>query len=149
MIRNATHDDKPRLMALAQIMHAESRFAEKYPFDTDKVADLLTAAIDSEVHCALVCTDGTDVNGALFGYVAEQYFSRAKVAQDMALFVSPDKRGGIAAVRLCKAFHAWSKTVGAVDCEIAHNTDVQPERFGLLMEASGFHLVGRLFSKGV
>lgn len=149
MIRAATTFDIPRLLDLARAMHAESRFADRYPLAEDKLATMLEGAILSRVWCALVVERDGEVIGGFVGYVSEQWFSRAKVAQDVALFIEPSRRGGMEAVRLIQSFAAWGRDQGAIDIEIGVNTGVQMERTGRLLAAAGFNLVGQLYTKGV
>lgn len=146
MIRDIEDRDFPVLLNLAREMHAESRFAARYPFDPGKVESLLRLGMRSDDWAAWVIEDDGMICGAFLGMVTEQWFSRALVAQDLALFVRPEHRGRMAGMRLVERFKLWARTRGAVDVEVGVNTGVATERTGYLLRACGFRPVGALYS---
>lgn len=147
MIRPAVIDDLPALLRLAELMHSESRFAGRYPFDHYKARELLDTAIWHPAWVVWVAEKDGELVGGLVGTISEQWFSRELVVQDLAVFVKPDARGGFIAARMVRLFHEWAVDRGAVDCEIGVNTGVHPERTGELLKAAGFEQVGQLYSK--
>lgn len=150
MIRAATHADIPRLVELGQAMHAESRF-RRYPYEIEDVAHSLAALISSPtVGVVLVEEAGGEIIGGFAGVVAPFFFaSKVKFASDMALFVLPGKRGGMAAAKLVRAFHAWAKEQGASETNLGINTGVHPERTGRFFERLGFKCCGALYLQEV
>ena len=112
MIRPATLDDLPDLVFLAEKMHGESRFRDR-PFVEAKVAAMACSCIQSEHGLALVAELEGEVVGGFLGGVAEREWNHDLVAYDHGLFVSPDRRGGILAIRLLEQFAAWARSLGA------------------------------------
>jgi len=149
VIRRATVADLGRLVELARKMHAESRF-RIYRFAEQKVRDMLQGLIDSpETGLVMVAVDRTtgEIVGGMAAMCVEQWFSDEKVAQDLALFVDPDKRGGIAAARLVDEFLGWAYDMGAVTAELGINTGVRVERTALLFERMGMARTAYLYVK--
>ena len=72
----------------------------------------------------MVAEHGAVLEGGMVGAASEHWACDALVAFDIALFVLPDRRGGIAAARLLKAFAAWCKEQGAVIATAGISTQV-------------------------
>lgn len=146
MIRPATHDDIPTLVTLAERMHAESRYAAM-SFDVDKMARTFAALIDG-AGCLLVAEHDGEVVGGLAGWCAEHFFSREKVAGDYGVFVPPERRGGLVAARLLRAFVAWAREQGVADRWIQPGitTGVHQQATEQLYRAIGFVPVGTVFA---
>lgn len=147
MIRRATQDDLPRLLELAAAMHAESRF-RIYRFVPEKVSVLLEQAIGGQLpSVVLVAERDGAVVGGIVGLCTEQWFSDQLVAQDLAIFMEPRHRGGMAAARLIGAFVEWATEQGAVTTELGINTGVEVERTALLYGRLGLRLTAHLYVK--
>lgn len=146
MIRHATHADIPRLVEIGQSMHAESRF-RRYPYEVEDVARTLATIISTPTLGAVLVDDRDgEIIGGFAGVLAPFFFaSQVKFASDMALFVLPDKRGGMAAAKLVRAFHDWARAEGAAETNLGINTGVHPERTGKLFERLGFKCCGALY----
>lgn len=147
MIRAATAADTPAMLVLGRAMHAESRYAA-LPWDDAKVAELIGGLIASPDGLALVAEHDGVIVGGFLGAVDAHYFSPAKVATDFALFVAPDRRGGVLGAALLERFVAWAKARGAASVQVGITTGVHPERSARLLRACGFRDVGLLFEHG-
>ena len=148
-IRDMTAEDLPQVMRLAVAMLAESRFAAKYPIAEAKLQRMIQGLIDSADGAAWVADDGGEIVGGFLGVAIEQWFSHAWVAQDLAMFVSPDKRGSMIGVRFVRLFQEWANTRGCQDAEIGVNTGVAHDRTGDMLKACGMEPVGTLYSRSV
>ena len=133
-------------LALARAMHEESEF-RNLPFDDDKVARL---AWNPDVFAVLWRDDnGTgQYTGAMLGFAGPHYFCDAIVARDLALFVHPDRRGGVAAIRMVREFESWAVERGAVEGYLGSSTGVAPERTRLFYEHLGYRCIGSVNKKG-
>lgn len=127
MIRNATHDDIPRMVELGQQMHAESPNFRGMRFDADKLADAMRCAIDSPAGFARLAERDGMVIGGLVAMAVPHYFSSDSVACDLALFVAPEHRGGMAAARLVAAYRDWGRALGVAKVQLGVMTGVAPE----------------------
>lgn len=144
MIRLATHEDLGALLVLAEQMHGESRFARRR-FSLDKMARLFATLIDSEDGLVLVAERNGEVVGGFAGYVAEDWFGPEKTSGDFGMFVSPDRRGGVAAMAMLKAYRTWAQSRGVAQPEAGITTGVHLEATTRLYEAAGFHPIGTVF----
>lgn len=147
MIREAEPSDVAALVDLAEQMHAESRFAFM-PFCAGRVAEMMSIAVMSPAGFARVIEQDGQIIGAMAGQIGPHIFSEALVAWEYGIFVKPEHRGGMAAVRLVKAFEDWAVGMGASLIDIGISTGIHTERTGRLYQRLGFSPVGVLFSKG-
>lgn len=141
-------DDIEETIALAHINVTESRFAWM-PFDADKVRANLErmAKAPQSYNCALVARkeDGQLV-GYMAGQIEEYFFCRERVATSVFLFVDPQERGGLAAVKLILAFRKWAQNRGAVEIYIGVAGGVAIERTGRFLKRLGLALTGGNYS---
>ncbi|MFT4466003.1 MAG: N-acetyltransferase family protein [Sodalis sp. (in: enterobacteria)] len=128
MIRAATRDDIPALIAQGARMYQESRYAENSPFNALKCADLADHLINADAGCVLVTEHNGQIIGWLAGGIGEQWFSRQLMAFEYGVFISPSHRGGSAGARLVKSFIAWAKYHGAAVINMGITTGVHEER---------------------
>lgn len=147
MIRNATPSDIQTIVALGHLMHLESRF-KALPYASDKVSHIFTQLIDGKGF-AMVAEKDSQIVGVMGAIVMELWFSTVKAAQDFGLFIHPDHRGGMHAVRLLKAYEAWAKRQGVYAVEMGINTGVKVEETGRLLSLLGYTQVATLHSKEI
>jgi GNAT superfamily N-acetyltransferase len=145
-IRPAVLDDLPTLLALGRQMHAESPRFNALTFDDTKVLELLTSAIDDDRYLLIVVDDGDGgLVGGFIGYMTPLWFSHDEVAADLALFVDPDRRGGIVAAHLMKAYSEWAAARGAKQTTAGISTGVMVEQTAQMYRRLGFNQYGYLF----
>lgn len=146
MIRPATIDDLPAILELGGRMHLESRF-RALEFDLAKVARVFEQLINSDDGIVMLAEVNGRIVGGIAGVVVEHWFSVSKVAQDFALFIEPEHRGGMLAVRLLRQYEKWAFEQGAVAVEMGINTGVHVEQTAKMLELLGFRSVAVLHSK--
>lgn len=145
MIRPATIDDVPAILELGGRMHLESRF-RALEFDLAKVAGVFTSLIDG-AGLVLVAESKGQIVGGIAAVVIEHWFSTAKVAQDFALFIAPEHRGTMLAVRLLSRYEQWALEQGAIAVEMGINTGVHVEQTAKLFALRGFKQAAVLMAK--
>ena len=138
----ATVADLPAICVLGRAMHQESTFAPM-DYDLERVKETLGGLMDKSQF--VVVAEGTngDVIGGMAGMVTQSWFGNDMVANDLALFIHPDHRGGMLAARLIKTFVKWARLAGAKQirpgvisgCEVAD----------ALYEKLGFRRCGATF----
>ncbi len=111
-LRLATLEDLPALVVLGREMHATSSYAPM-DFDPERLKETITELMNKSQFVVVVEDTNGQVVGGMLGTVTQSWFGQDMVANDLALFVSQDARGGMAAVRLLKAFVQWAKLAGA------------------------------------
>lgn len=130
---------------LGKQMHEESVY-RVMQYDSEKVMTLAVRALDATDEGLLVIAvsddDENDVIGFMFGSVSEAYFSHDRIARDYAMFVKNDKRGGIAAVRMLKAYESLAAKKGAVLSFLGTTTGVDAQRTLDLYNRLGYQQIG-------
>lgn len=143
MIRHATATDIPRMVELGRAMHAEAPNFCGMRFDADRLAATIGAVIGNEVYgFARVAERDGEVIGGLVAMAAPHFFSPDLVACDLALFVAPEHRGGIAVARLVAAYRDWGRALGVVKAQIGLMTGIETERVEALLNRLGARRVG-------
>jgi GNAT superfamily N-acetyltransferase len=140
MIRPATFDDVPRLVALGRIMHAESPRFGALRFDAQILERTLRVAIAE--HFAMVALHDGVVVGGMVALLTPHWFSPDLTACDLALFIDPEYRGGMAPVRLLHAYAQWAKASGSRMTLFGVMTAVNTEKTVALAERLGWRRAG-------
>lgn len=146
MIRNAVGSDLLTLVDMGERMHAESSYAT-LDFDRDKVGSQISALMRDGI--VLVAEKGGRLVGGFMGGVTEFWFGRDLTGFDYALFIEPEHRHGITAVRLLTGFEAWCVSRGAKEIRLGITTGVAVEETGRFYEWFGYQRCGALFRKGI
>ena len=106
------------------------------------------AAQPATGNCAIVARNH---EGRLVGYLAgtieEYFFSRARVASSVFLFVDPRERGGLAAVKLVLAFRRWAQNRDAAELYIGIASGVTTDRTGRFLQRLGMKHTGGNYSQ--
>lgn len=148
IIRHAVQEDVPIIFALAKKMYEESAYNEVCSFDDKKSLALIQSALDNPDYYFLrVAEKDGAIIGMYGGFVTDYYFSNDLMAADLLLYVDPNKRGGLAAVKLIQAFEDWAFAKGAKEVCPASSTQIAPERTAQLYHLLGYEVVGNLFKK--
>jgi GNAT superfamily N-acetyltransferase len=143
-VRQATEQDIPALIALGRVMHAEAPALRHARFDGEKVEQALRHSVKQG--CAFVHQGGDgEIDAVFVGLVIERWFSSDRFAVDLAIFVRPDRRGGLVAYRLIDAFITWCDENGIEDRQLGVTTGVAPDATGALYERLGFERIGGLY----
>lgn len=142
MIRNATHDDIPRILELGAMMHMESRFSV-LKYNAGKVAVMCRHLINTDQFSEVVEKDGVIVGGFI-GFVTEHWASSDLIACDCGLFIDPRYRGARDGIRLAKRFKEWAIGKGAKMVTLGINTGVNPENTLKMLETCGYEKCGYL-----
>lgn len=145
MIRAATVNDLPALIAIGREMHAESWYAY-LAFDAEKLAIVLRQLVNGAGFLDVYERDGA-IEGGMAGVCSEMWFCTARIASDLALFVRTGRRGSIAAARLVESFMAWARSKGAAEVNLGISTNIRKVETGRFYEAMGFQHVGGIYKK--
>lgn len=144
-IRAASLRDLPQLVELGRVMHAESPRLGKLTLDELKAKATLAGLMSSAGGLLLVAEHEGKIIGGIAAVITEHWYSHDKMAYDIALFVRPDKRGGILAARLINAYAAWAREHGAVITQMGISTGVNVDTTGQLLENLGATRSGVLY----
>ena len=147
-IRLCTKKDILPMMHLACQMHEESPAYRDLPIELVKLENLALAAIENPRAATIMVftTDGR-VTG-MFGAIAtEEYFGTAITTCDLFLYVLPEHRGSLAALRLIKEYEKWAIDLGATRINLGITTGLLEAETGKLFEAAGFKHSGHLYTR--
>lgn len=151
IIRDASLDDIQQLVALGEAFHQESMFS-RIPFKREKVTQLLESLVKDIQNKKIffkVCIKEQTVYGGLIGFLSNYFFSDAYAANDLGLFILPDKRGSFAAAKLLKLFQEWGHQTGAMEVCMGVSTGIHAARTGKFYEAMKFQHVGGIYKYAI
>lgn len=142
MIRDATFDDLPQLVELGRVMHAESPRFARLTFSAGRLHLTLAALIEAGQFLRVGTDEAGAVVGGMAGMVTQHWASDDLVANELALFVAPEYRGGLLAVRLLTRYLQWAAERGAVIIQAGVTTGVDTETTARLYERMGLKRCG-------
>lgn len=148
MIRSADKSDLDDLVEMGRAMHAESNYAP-LAFSELVYRRFLEAVLEHEQCCILIAERNQGVVGVYIGVVNNAFFSMDKIAQDVLLYVTPEHRGGMAAMWLIKAFEAWAMEQGAIQIRPGISVGGPIEVAARLYHAAGYQTAGYTFVKNL
>lgn len=141
-IRPAVISDMAGLLALGRASHGESRF-EYLAFDEEKCLQLIQRQIGHPGQLALLVAERSGrLVGYLGGQIGEALFSRDLLATVIAIFVLPEARNGLAAVKLLQAFRGWAKRRAAKEIHVNVTSGVHIARTDRFLRRMGFRQAG-------
>lgn len=139
--RRATAADVPRLVQLAQLEHARSRFSGRR-FDREYTAQAFEHAIGGLATLVLISATGL---GFIGGMVQPNLFNRYLTAYELAWYA--EDGSGIA---LLDGLTTWARRMRAVDLVVSNFADIKdPQRFARVMNRRGFAELGMTFTKNL
>lgn len=137
-VRRARLQDVPRLVRLAQIEHARSRFASER-FDPVLVARNFEHAVTGLVTAVFI--SDTEL-GFIGGMAQPNLFNGRAVAYELAWYA--EDGSGLA---LLRALTQWARSVRATDLVVHHYSGIQDDkRFARVMRRRGFAELGATFN---
>tara|TARA_R110000765_G_scaffold363373_1_gene453557 strand:- start:536 stop:979 length:444 start_codon:yes stop_codon:yes gene_type:complete len=143
MIRPIEIRDINKVVALGKEMHQEGLYKD-IPFDSQTFVSTISHCMrngfawvgekDGVVVCVMLSTIG------------EYFFSKAKVTNDLGLFVSKDHRKSRLALLLLKEYVSWGKNMGASEITMGSTNGHQGAGLKKFLENSlGFEYVGEIY----
>lgn len=104
----ASTEDIQVLVELGACYHQEGVFSD-LPYDREKVTRLGIDILNGiGCQCLIMADQGGVPVGYLMASVGEHFFSSAIAATIQSLYVRPENRGGMAAVKLLHGFKRWA-----------------------------------------
>ena len=140
IIRRATRDDLPGLVALAQREHAASQFAHQ-PIDLEHVQASFLGVIHGLAGAVFVSEQGSELRGLIAGIVQPGLFNRRQTAYEL-LWFAEDGSG----LRLLAALRDWACRMRAVQLVVHDYAGIaDPTRFTKVMARRGFGVMGTAY----
>lgn len=128
-VRKATVEDIPALLPLWAAMHAESPHYRDRNYSERKVYNSAFVIIGKpDLGGILVAESEGRIVGVLAFVVAEDFFGHDKFTTDLVVYVTPEKRGGTAFVRLVTAYEKWADELGIVEKFLGVSTGIDMDK---------------------
>lgn len=145
MIREATLDDVPRIIALGQQIHAASTY-QNTPFNPNAVSLKAVMMIRRDFSTILLAEqDGAPV-GILPAWISPSFFSNELIACEQVIYVSPEYRRYRHGIALIRAYVAWAKLNNAQDIRIGNIGGMtDDDNYGRLLARLGFTRTGGMY----
>ena len=140
MIRPMLGDDVDEVVELAAVMYRESVNYLAMEFSPERVREMAAMAMDSGF--AMVAVEEGRIIGLMAGSLVQPAFSRDLMACDFLLYILPQYRGGIAAIRLVNAYVDWSKRGGAKLITAGVTAGIDNDAAIAFYKAAGFRVSG-------
>jgi len=111
MIRQAILEDVPRMVAMMETFLSRPPYAGVIPYKPFHVQAFMVELIDNTDGLLLV-SDRDGVDGMLGMFIYDHPLSGEKMPAEAFWWMSPEKRGGLAAFRMLKQAEEWVKAQG-------------------------------------
>lgn len=147
-IRAATPDDFDALLALAQLMHAESKNPFP-PVEPERLRQSLELSIahPETFMVALAWTPKACAVGIVTACAGDYAWSTERRAIADLLFADPAHRSFLLANRALDAFETWAARSRARRTLIGNMTGLDAAAFARLLERRGYGLQGHVYAK--
>lgn len=144
MIREATIDDIPKLVEMGRSLHDETTY-KHVEYSPERVAETCRLMISNGF--LVVAEKGGQVVGVMMGDVYVPWYTTERMGIDYTLYITPEHRNGLIAVKMIKRFEAWCISMGAKQIRPGIGTG-DPNAIRLY-KALGYRSVGEWFLKDV
>ena len=147
MIRPATLEDVPTIVAMARQFYPETHYVNWCDMDDGTVADL--AANLAENHVMLVAELDGRIVGMVGLFIGPFLFNRDRLgAYEVVWWVAPEARGSRVAASLLTAIEAPSRDKGASRIQMVHMPNSPPQA-AALYERFGYALSEVSYTKDI
>ena len=155
MIREARHDDIPRLMELAREFHIAGR-ARPLPSFEDSEGhwqQWFTTCIDHDAATCFVAADpsqGAIPTGFMTAVLVPAFYNPTVFfAQETALWVTEGSRGRGLGGELVEALVEWGEKLGAVQAAAGSRQQLSPKAVGKVLRKHGFELDEKIYTREI
>ena len=138
-----TAEDADAVIELGRAMHAEGYY-KKFPYNAEKLRRMALQSLEDggRRYAMLMAEYKGELIGILVAAVDSLFFSDSIIATTLLFYVSPTRRGSLAAVKLLHAYKIWSKQRGADDICVHVTSGVHLKQTDKLMRKLGFMQIG-------
>lgn len=144
MIRNATLDDIPRIVEMGKNLTLQTTYGF-VTYSPERVQATCELLINSGF--IVVAQKNGEVVGAMLGDVYTPWYTTDRMGIDYSIYIEPEHRQGMIAVRMIKRFEEWCIGMGAK--QIRPGVGTGDKNISRLYHALGYRSVGECFLKDV
>ena len=135
-----TAEDIAARVEMNRLAHDE--IGDGLPFDDDMVRRFYEGRIDRPDRCVLQAELSGKIVGGLTGQVAPHFHCRTPGASLLGVYVRPEHRGSLAAIKLLHGFRRWAGEQGAVRIYAGVTSGIDIARTDRLLKRLGFRMTG-------
>lgn len=147
IVRNATHDDIPRIVEMAQKFYEQTQHAKHIPMKKECAAGL--AIITMEQGTMLVAEKDGKVVAMLSAFIDNFTFNdEVLMVNEIAFWVDESVRGTLVAVRLMKEARKICKSKGVLFFNMA-TLATSPDVAGRIYKAMGLEPVANIYMQAL
>ncbi len=121
---------------------AHEEIADGLPFDDGMVRRFYERRVRKPEQCVLQAELKGEMIGGLTGQVARHFHCPALGASLLGVYVLPEHRGSLAAVKLFHGFRRWARDRGAVRIYAGVTSGIDIARTDRLLKRLGFRMTG-------
>lgn len=140
-IRLAGPHDIDAMIGLGHRLHAESRF-HTLPLDDARMREIGRRGLADGNPGLIVAERDGQLVGMAIVVLGEHFFSPALAATVQLIYVAPEARGGMAAVKLLRGVRRWAAQAGADDLHVNVTTNIAPAKTDRFLRRMGFKQTG-------
>lgn len=142
-IRLAVEADVDTLIVMGRAMHAESPRYRGRAFSDDKLRGLAARLIGMQPDQAalIVATEGGELVGMFVALAVQDWFGDDWHLSELAVYVKPEHRGGMAFFRLVRAAERWAAGRGLPELEVGVSTGVASDAAVCAYQRLGYTLL--------
>ena len=122
-------------------MHEESSYSH-LKFSEDRLLYTFKNYVEDLNNIIFLAVEEEEPLGLYAGFVSKYFFSDELVANDVAWYVIPKKRGTRVSLRLLDMFELWAMDRGVSETRLGFTTDIRGETFNRMMKKLGYDQVG-------
>jgi hypothetical protein len=149
--RSPQKEDISAIVSMAKDFQQNSLFKD-CGFDEDKVRQIILKCIDpTKPYFMTVGEQDGIILGAFCGEISEYFFSKNRIATDLAIYVNPNDRR-FTLKFLNKAiveFETWAKKWGAMEICIAPSSGAYSPSFEKFLQKKKYDRIGFITKKGI
>ena len=135
-----TAEDIAARVEMNRLAHEE--IGDGLPFDDDMVRRFYERRIGRPDRCVLQAELSGKIVGGLTGQVAPHFHCPRLGASLLGVYVLPEHRGSLAAVKLLHGFRCWAGEHGAVRIYAGVTSGIDIARTDRLLKRLGFRMTG-------
>ena len=148
-VRQATHDDVPRIIELLHECMADSPLQMEYGGDEVHCRAVLDAAISTPGGALLlVAEDHTGVFSFVFGTMDMLWYRADYVMYEQLIYVTPERRNSTAFLRLMRKFESEASAMGASVIHFGNTLAMSP-KLDKTLRKMGYGPLGHTYYKEV
>lgn len=134
-------NDVDTMITIGRRLLTESRFRD-LPYDEVRLRQSLEHGLHHGSPALFIAERNNQIIGMAIVVVSEYFFSSVKAATIQLIYVVPEARGSMAAIRLLKAIRRIAADAGAHDMHLNVITAITPAKTDRFLRKMGFKQTG-------